>query len=169
MMEIEQPTPSDIRIDRDGVWYFRGAEMFRKEFVFFFYEHLRRDDKGRYLIELENERCFIDVEDTAFVVNAVYRKATNGEHPDEIELLLSDGTIETLQVETLRIGKGEIPYCMVKDLTFEARFSKAAYYQLADFVEYDEERDAFYIDLQRQRTYIHRNPSIAEEEGTMAC
>jgi uncharacterized protein len=168
MTECEQASPCDIRIDRNGVWYYRGAEMFRKEIVFFFYGHLQRDEAGRYLIELDNDRCYIDVEDTAFVVKAVYRTATNGEHRDAIDLLLSDGTIESLNMATLRIGKDEIPYCTVKDLRFEARFSTAAYYQLAEFIEYDDERDAFYIDLQGRRSYVHRIRSEAEE-GAIAC
>jgi uncharacterized protein len=168
MAETGNMSSCDIMIDRNGVWYYRGAEMFRKEIVYFFYEHLKRDETGRYLIELDDDRCYVDVEDTAFVVHAVYRTSTNGEYGDSIDLLLSDGTREALNAKSMRIGKSEIPYCTVKNQRFEARFSRAAYYQLAAFIAYDDERDAYYIDLHGQRTYIQRSRSEAEERE-IAC
>ena len=64
---------SDIRIDKEGIWYYKGAHMFRKEILGVFFKHLRIDECGKYLIELGSESCYIDVEDTAFVVVAVYK------------------------------------------------------------------------------------------------
>ena len=73
-MEIKSESPfCQIRIDKDGVWYYKGAEMFRKEIVNFFYQNLRQDESGNYLIELENDRCYLEVEDTPFVVRSVHR------------------------------------------------------------------------------------------------
>ena len=62
----------NIRIDKEGVWYYKGAEMFRKEIVNFFYQNLKRDESCQYLIELENDRCYLDVEDTPFVIRSVH-------------------------------------------------------------------------------------------------
>jgi hypothetical protein len=39
---------SDIKIDKEGNWYFRGALMFRKEILSVFFEHLRVDESGKY-------------------------------------------------------------------------------------------------------------------------
>jgi len=140
----------DIRIDKDGVWYFRGAVMFRREFVNYFYEHLRLDEEGRYWIDLGHDCCVVEVEDTPFVVRAVYRngKADNGE--DEISLLLCDDTTEPLDPCSLSITEENVPYCTIRGGRFPARFSRSAYYQLAEHIDYDARRDAFYLSLNGQ-------------------
>ncbi|HAR97539.1 MAG TPA: DUF1285 domain-containing protein, partial [Syntrophus sp. (in: bacteria)] len=44
MARTDTTPRSDIRIDKDGVWFYRGQEMFRREIVNLFYEHLKQDD-----------------------------------------------------------------------------------------------------------------------------
>ena len=60
MSEIERKDiPSiDIRIDKDGIWYYEGNEMFRKDILSTFFEELDRDDTGRYVIR-HNDRHFL--------------------------------------------------------------------------------------------------------------
>lgn len=152
-------TPCDIRIDKEGVWYFRGAEMFRREIVNYFYEHLHIDEQGCHLIELPGDpgdRCFVEVEDTAFVVKAVHTsdEANNGQK--SLSLLLSDETQEPLMPETLYVGQDNVLYCSVKNGYFKARFTRAGYYQMADHIEYDKASDAYYLELKDQRFYIHQ-------------
>ena len=152
---------SDIRIDKEGTWYFRGAEMFRREIVDYFYRNLKLDDSGRYVIELSGEpgeRCYVDADDTAFVVRAVWRKASR-DRGENIVVTLSDGTEEILNPLTLRIGRENVMYCTVKDGRFPARFSKAGYYQLAELIDYDVDRDAYYLTLNDQR-YDIQNPTV---------
>jgi len=43
---------SDIHIDKDGLWFYRGMEMTRRDIVRLFYRHLKRDESGGYLIEI---------------------------------------------------------------------------------------------------------------------
>ena len=52
---------SEIRIDKEGIWYYHGAHMFRKEFLCIFFDNLKIDEYGKYLIELGYERCYLDV------------------------------------------------------------------------------------------------------------
>ena len=137
--------PSDIRIDKEGVWYYKGKEIFRHEILRYFYQNLRVDEKGRYLIELENERCLLDVEDTAFIVKAVYRCMAGAGNEECIYILLSDQSLEKLDCDTLAVGKDDVLYCSVKQRTFLTRFSRAAYYQIADFIEYDEDKDSYFV------------------------
>ena len=152
--------PCDIRIDKEGTWYYQGAEMFRRDIVNYFYENLKRDDGGHYLIEIDDDRCYLEVEDTAFVVKAVdYIAATEGGNEAYIALLLSDDTVERLDSETLRITSNEVPYCKVKARRFDARFSRAGYYQLTRFLEYDPVRESYYISLTGNRCYIRRYES----------
>jgi hypothetical protein len=67
MMDTLVPE-SDIRIDAEGVWFYRGAEMTRREIITLFYQNLRQDDSGRYFIEIGPQQYPVDVEDTAYVV-----------------------------------------------------------------------------------------------------
>ncbi len=153
-MEKDIP-PCNIKIDKDGTWYYRGDEIFRKEIVHYFYQNLKRDESGRYLIETEHDCCYLEVEDVPFVVKAVYGFLSESDVEECIYLLLSDQSLEKLDPKTIWIGKDNIPYCLVKNKTFCARFSRSGYYQLADFVEYDKEKDAFLLSLNGVRFYIN--------------
>jgi len=46
-----------------------------------------------------------------------------------------------------------VPYCRVR-ADLEARFSRAAYYQLAEFIEYDEQADKFHLVLDGKRVEL---------------
>jgi hypothetical protein len=154
-MDINSEIPfCNIRIDKEGVWYYKGAEMFRKEIVNFFYQNLRQDASGHYLLELENDLCYLDVEDTAFVVRSVRQALSEKDGKTVFYLQLSDDTIDALDPETLRIGKKNVLYCTVKEDRFEARFLRSAYYQLAGHIEYDENQDNYFIPLDTERYYI---------------
>ena len=80
----------EIRIDKDGLWYYNGAHMFRKEILSLFFDHLKIDECGKYIIELGPERCYLEVEDTAFVVGAVYKNKIPDNGKEQIEILLND-------------------------------------------------------------------------------
>lgn len=163
MENVKENIPlCDIRIDRDGIWYYRGAVMFRKEIVNYFYEHLRLDDEGRYWIDLEHDCCVVEVEDTPFVIRAVFRSGEKDGNSDGIKLLLCDDTFESLDPSSLSMTEENVPYCSVRGGRFTARFSRPAYYQLAEHIEYDARRDAFYLALNGQ-TYdllLRKSPEI---------
>jgi uncharacterized protein len=145
--------PCDIRIDKNGIWYFKGAEMIRKEIVQLFYQHLNREESGRYTIEMPNDRCYLYVEDVPFVVKAVYPEAASAE-VKAIQLYLNDETLEELNPASLRIGKDNILYCSVKCNRFDARFSRASYYQIANFIEQDSGSNRFYLNLNEEKFII---------------
>jgi len=149
---------SEIKVDKDGVWYFRGARMFRKEFLAIFFENLKVDENGHYLIELGDERCYLDVEDTVFVVQAV-SKVFSQEEGEAFYILLNDDTVEKLDVSTLQIGRDHVPYCFVKNGKFKARFSRKSYYQLAEYIEASETSEKYFINVNGKRYYIPMNHS----------
>ena len=142
---LDKQIQSDIRIDRDGVWHFRGAEMIRKDIIRLFYQHLRKDEAGRFLIELQDDRSYIEVEDVPYAVRSVTRVLDGQGGVSSYLLQLNDDTIEELDPQTLRIGEGNILYSSVREGLFEAKFSRAAYYQIANLMEYDSESDLFYL------------------------
>jgi len=152
---------SDLHIDREGLWYYRGSEMTRREIIRLFYRNLIRDDSGRYSIKIGTQNYPVDVEDTAYVVWSVRysREAKNtGEYFD---LLLSDDGIERLDPGTLTIGADNIPYCRVLNGRFEARFSKSAYYALAEYIHYDPRLDSYYLLLNNRSYFIEKTITVA--------
>ena len=132
--------------------------MFRKEILCTFFEHLQIDECGKYLIELEEERYYIDVEDTAFVVAAVYKTKLPEDKRDQIDVLLNDDSYEKLEINSLYIGKDNVLYCRVKEGKFNARFSRNSYYQLAEFIEQSENGNHYFIDLNGEKYVISETP-----------
>jgi uncharacterized protein len=135
--------PCFIFIDSEGRWFHKGAEMIHREIIRFFYDHMELDRSGRYMIRWGEERCFLEVQDTALVVRKVAFHEEGG--IQEFRLFLSDDTHEALIPETLFTGEKNVLYCKVKNGKFPARFHRPAYYQLADFVEEHDGR--FYLPL----------------------
>ena len=147
-------TESDIKIDKDGIWYYRGEHMFRKDILCVFFEHLNMDDCGKYFVELNEEIYYLDVEDTAFVVSAVYKTQESCNDHEQINVLLSDDCLEELDLDSLAVGKENVMYCRIKDGRFAARFTRNSYYQLAEFIEQNEADNTFYISLNNQKYLI---------------
>ena len=146
--------PCNIRIDKDGVWYYKGNEIFRDEIVKYFYQNLKKDKAGRYLIELEDDCCYLEVEDTPFIVRSVYRCTAEAGSEECIYLLLSDQSIEKLNPDSLWAGKDNVLYCSIRENAFVARFSRPSYYQIADFIEYGDGKDEYFISLNGKYFYI---------------
>jgi hypothetical protein len=151
---------SDIRIDKEGVWYYKGAHMFRKEILCVFFEHLKIDECGKYLIELNEERCYLDVEDTAFVVGSVYKTQLPDDGRVQIDILLNDDSCEKLEMNSLHIGKDNVLYCRVKEGKFTARFSRKSYYQLAEFIEQSKDGNHYFINLNGEKYIINSNQAL---------
>ena len=148
---------SEIKIDKEGIWYYKGAHMFRKEILCVLFEHLKIDEGGKYLIELEGERYYLDVEDTAFVVAAVSKTKLSDDGRDQLDVLLNDDSCEKLEMNSLYIGNDNVLYCRVKEGRFSARFSRKSYYQLAEFIEQSENGNNYFINLNGERYFIHSN------------
>lgn len=147
MMEIDinDLPPCLIYIDKEGYWHHEGVEMIRRDFIRLFYENMEMDSQGRYVIIWGGKRCYVDVEDTAFVVWKMrYQDAAEGRKARFI-LFLNDDSFEDLMPESLYVGKDNVLYCRVKNSGFPARFNRAAYYQLATYMV--EENEAFYLPL----------------------
>ena len=102
---------------------------------------------------MNGEKCLLEVEDTPFVVKEVSPKTTPGK-PQTLFVKLNDETEEDLKAETIRVGKEDVLYCKVKDGLYEARFLRAAYYQLTQFLQHDEE--GYYLLVEGEKTYLQK-------------
>ena len=119
-----------LRVDVNGDWFDDDAEVTHPGLLSNLRGNLRRDAQG-YFIQTR-VRIPVEVVDVPFVVVRFERGAGG------LTVVLNDGTEERVEPATLRIGQADVPYCAVKGGTFEARFSRAAAYQLLGMAEYDE-------------------------------
>lgn len=129
-------------IDKEGKWYQNGAEIIHSGVLNQFLEALEKDQAGGYRIRIGREVCAVEVEDTPFIVLRVV-KQDNG----ELSLELNDGGHENFKSDSFWINNQNIPYSMVKNGEFPARFSRPAYYELAKWVVFDEEKQTFFLDI----------------------
>jgi len=56
-----------IYVDKDGNWFHKGAPLVHRGLIGFFYQLLDTDPQGCYIIRLQNQICWLEVEDTPFV------------------------------------------------------------------------------------------------------
>ena len=119
-----------LRIDVNGDWFDDDVEVTHPGVLANLRANLRRDAQG-YFIQTR-VRIPVDVADAPLVV-VRFERSDGG-----FMAFLNDGTQERIEPPALRIGPRDIPYCAVRNGTFEARFSRAAAYQLLGMAEYDE-------------------------------
>jgi len=119
-----------LRITRDGDWLHDGEDVTHPGILANLRGNLRRDAQG-YFIQTR-VRIPVEVEDVPWVVTRAER------HGDRLSVVLNDDTREEIDPGTLRVGADDVPYCAVKGGAFEARFSRAAAFQLLGLAEYDE-------------------------------
>ena len=125
----------DIRIDRDGLWFYHGTPIGRKELVKLFASVLKRDAEGCYLLETPAERGMIEVEDAPFLAVEV---TSAGEGRSRIlsfrtnldEIVMADRD-HPLRVEEDPVSGEPRPYLLVRD-RLEARLTRPVFYQLVE-------------------------------------
>lgn len=125
----------DIRIARDGTWYYRGSPIQRKPLVTLFSSVLKRDGEGRYWLETPVERGRVDVDDAPFVAVALEVSGTGDSqiltfHTNLDEIVTADRD-HRIRVETDPETGEPSPYIHVRG-GLDALISRAVYYQLAE-------------------------------------
>jgi len=143
--------PCNIRIDKDGTWYYQGLPIINKNIYFYLNQCLTRDPSGKYILSMNGEKCYLEVEDTPFVIQAVDLRCQAG-RPACLWGKINDGTEEALDLAALRVAADNVLYVKIKHARYEARFTRAAYYQLADFLGQDS--DGYYLCIEGAKTYL---------------
>jgi hypothetical protein len=121
-----------IRIDKEGSWFYDGCEIINPLVLRAFCNALETDEHGRHRIVLGDELCYIDVEDTPFVITGIRGDPAIG-------LYVRLNTMETFPLDPTRlcIGQDNILYITLPT-GMKVRFSRKAYYNLALMMEEDE-------------------------------
>jgi len=120
----------DLRVDVDGEWFDEGVQVTHPGILANLRGNLRRDGEG-YFIQTR-VRIAVRVDDVPWVVTRLERRG------ERLHGVLNDGSEETIDPSTFRLGDGDVPYCRVKNGAFEARLSRAATFQLWALADYDE-------------------------------
>jgi uncharacterized protein len=125
----------DIRIARDGTWFYRGSPIGRLPLVRLFSTVLRRDADGAFWLVTPAERGRITVDDAPFVAVEV---AVTG-HGREQQLIFrtnvddtvaADGDHPVRVVNDVATGAPN-PYVLVRN-GLEARLSRPVFYELVE-------------------------------------
>jgi len=138
--EFRDVTPScRIRIDKEGRWFYEKNEIINPLVLRSFCQALGKDEQGKYRIVMNSEICYVEVEDTPFVVSAIRGDPQCG-------LFFRLNTMETFPLEPgqLCFGEENVLYTMLPDGS-KARFNRAAYYALALMMEEDDEGNIILI------------------------
>jgi hypothetical protein len=125
----------NMRIDRNGTWYYRGSPIGRAALVKLFSTVLRRDEEGAHWLTTPVENGRIEVEDAPFIAveliaegvgpSQVIRFRTN---VDDIVTLDAD---HPLRVEEDAATGEPRPYIHVRK-GLEARIARAVFYHLIE-------------------------------------
>jgi len=124
----------DMRIARDGTWFYRGSAINRMPLVKLFASVLRREPDVLYWLVTPAERGRVTVEDVPFIAVAVDRE---GEGRDQnlifrtnLDEIVTAGPDHKLRVETAADGT-PAPYILVRS-GLEARLARQVFYELAE-------------------------------------
>ena len=131
-----------MRIARDGTWYYRGSAINRLPLVQLFAGVLRREDDGSYWLVTPAERGRIDVEDVPFVAVELASEGSGRDRCLSLRTNLDDwvvlGPEHPLRVAIEPESGEPRPYIMVRD-GMEARVARSAYYHLIEEGQWEQQ------------------------------
>jgi hypothetical protein len=142
---VEGETVGDfnIRIGRDGTWFYRGSPINRRPLVKLFASVLRRGDDGTYLLVTPVERGTILVEDAPFVavdMDAGTEKVSDGEtrtvltFRTNLDEMMVAGPDHPIRVEIDPHNGEPCPYIRVRD-GLDALIARSVFYRMVEMAE----------------------------------
>ena len=130
----------DMRIARDGTWFYCGSPIHRLTLVKLFASVLRREGDGSYWLVTPAERGRVIVEDVPFVAVALDREG-DGREQRLIFRTNLDEIVAADEVHPLRIDAAEdgtpAPYILVRP-GLEARLARPVFYELVELGQEEE-------------------------------
>lgn len=125
----------EIRIARDGTWFYHGSPIGRKGMVKLFASVLERDEAGDYWLTTPAERGRIRVDDAPFVavemtVDGAGRGQTLRFRTNVDEIVTADSDHPIRVASNMESGEPS-PYVLVRD-GLEALIARAVFYDLVE-------------------------------------
>lgn len=132
----------DMRIRRDGVWFYEGTPIGRAPLVKLFASILKREGDAFFLVT-PVEKVGIVVEDAPFLGVDIEAEGAGRDQRILIETQLGDRAIigPDHQMRVVRDGDELIPYVDIRD-GLEARIDRKDLFRLVDLAELSPEGDA---------------------------
>lgn len=125
----------DIRLARDGTWYYMGSPIGRKRMVKLFSTVLRRDEDGKHYLVTPVEKLGITVDDAPFVAVEANLYGEGEEQTIVFRTNVDDEVIadaeHPIRVEVDPVTGEPSPYVLVRD-RLEALIARPVFYQLVD-------------------------------------
>ena len=130
-----------IRIDRNGVWYYRGSPIGRKPMVKLFATVLNRHDDGSYWLTTPVENGRIEVEDVPYIAVELSRKGSGRKQELDFRTNL-DKDVPLDDTHPLRVEvdaeTGEPSPYIHTGKGLDARLARSVFYHLVDIAEESE-------------------------------
>ena len=128
----------DMRIMRNGKWFYMGSEIKRPAMIKLFSRILRLDEDNHYYLVTPVEKVRIQVEDAPFVATSIHQEIKNGiknlyftTNLNE-EILLSNQNPIDIKID---INTEEpSPYILVRK-NLKALISRSVFYELIDLAK----------------------------------
>ena len=120
----------EIKITRDGKWYFGDAEMFRRNILHILAKNINRDETGAYYIEMGEELNPLMVEDVPFLATGIIE-----EDGRPIKLVFHDLQEMELEHELKLYLRGDVPYISFR-WPADTRLSRGVYWKLSDYFDF---------------------------------
>ncbi len=125
----------NIRIDGDGVWYYCGSRIDRKEIVCLFASVLVRDADGGYWLVTPTEMGRIEVEDAPFIAIELFHSKPGQDQVislrTNVDEIVSVDDAHPLVVTTHAETGEPSPYVIARG-GIPARLTRAVFYQLVE-------------------------------------
>ena len=125
----------DMKIARDGKWFFKNSPIGREKMVKLFSTVIRFDDDGFYYLVTPVEKIKLKVEDKPFVIKTFNKEVIDGKevylfqtNVDDIVTLTNENP---LRVEIDKKTQEPSPYILVRK-NLEALISRNVFYQLVE-------------------------------------
>jgi hypothetical protein len=118
-----------IRFGRDGRWYCDGEAITNRAICRLYSRAMTVAPDGRGRLELGDDKAWVEIEDTPWVVTQIDGDPTRG-----FTLHLNDESTEPLDPSTLAVGAGHVLYARAKG-GHRVRFLRNAYYTLARWAD----------------------------------
>jgi hypothetical protein len=125
----------DIRVARDGTWFYRGSPIGRKALVKLFASVLRRESDGTYWLVTPFERGRIRVDDAPFTAVEL---TVEGAGPEQslvfrtnLDEIVTADRDHPIRVSSERPGGEPRPYLLARP-GLEALILRPVYYQLIE-------------------------------------
>ncbi len=125
----------DMRIDRNGIWYYHGSPIGRQELVKLFASVLKRDESGDFWLITPAEKARIQVEDAPFLAVELFVEGSGSNQKlkirTNIDEIVAIDTDHPLEVEFDPKTGEPAPYVTLRS-GIRARLTRPVYYELVE-------------------------------------